>query len=182
MKIASVLAVVTGLFLAAYAAENSQVVIFNTGKNATLKVVDNGGLTLYEKTMTDRKTGTKVCQYIGFVISAKSQSVSKKIALKFEAANGDLSVTVGQKRSAILHWNSIKLDGKEFIADPKKGDNFAAKQFQGSKIAEKKLITFEAEFRGTTKKEQQALKSTAQNKKSASKNKSSKSGKTDKSK
>ena len=58
MKLASIIAVVTGLFLAAYAAENSQVVIFNTGKNATLKVVDNGGLTLYEKAMTDRKTGS----------------------------------------------------------------------------------------------------------------------------
>ena len=177
MKIASIFAVVTGIFLAACAAENSQVVIFNTGKSASLKVVDNGGLTIYEKTLSDRKTGVKTCQYIAFVISAKSQSVPKKIALKFEASNGDLSLTVGQKRSAALHWNSLKLDGKEMLSDPKKGDNFVTNQFQAGKVAEKKLITLEGEFRGMTKKEQQTLRNSTQNKKSAWKNKSSKSDK-----
>lgn len=177
MKIASIFAVMAGLLLAACAAENSQIVIFNTGKNATIKVVDNGGLTVYEKTQTDKKTGTKVYQCIYFGISAKSQSIPKKIALRFEAANGDLSLTVGLKRSSILHWNSLKVDGKELITDTKKGDIFVTKQFQAGKVAEKKLITLEASFRGTTKKEQQALKNVAQNKKAAWKNKSSKSDK-----
>ena len=177
MKIASIFAVVTGLLLTVCAAENSQIVIFNTGKNAAIKAVDNGGLTIYDKTRIDKKTGTRVYQCLYFGISAKSQTNPQKITLKFEASNGDLSLVVGRKRSSILHWSSLKVDGKELISDPQKGDIFVTKQFQAGKVAEKKLVTLEATFRATTKKEQQTLKNTAQNKKNAGKTKSSKSDK-----
>ncbi|MBQ7206162.1 MAG: hypothetical protein IJS01_00025 [Lentisphaeria bacterium] len=174
MKIVSVCAAIFCLFLGLTAAENSQIVIFNTGKNATIKAVEKGGLNIFEKTATDRKTGARLYQCLYFAISAKSQSALRTITVKFEAANGDLSVLVGLKNSAMLRWTSLKVDGKELLTNVKTGEIFNTKNFSAGKIGEKKLITLEGTFRGTTRKEQTAAKNASQNKKAAKKNKSSK--------
>ena len=173
MKLMAVFASLLCLLWGAAAVENSQIVIFNTGKNATIKAVEKGGLTIYEKTQTDRKTGERLYQCIYFGISVKTQS-TKTISIKFEAANGDLSLLIGLKNSAMLRWTSLKVDNKELLADPKTGDIFITKKFSAGKIGEKKLITLVGTFRGTSKKEQMAAKNTAQNKKSTKKSKSAK--------
>lgn len=174
MKLFPLCAALFCLFCGLAAAENSQIVIFNTGKKATIKAVEKGGLTIFEKTAADRKTGERLYQCLYFAISAKSQSALKTISIKFEAADGDLSVLVGLKNSAMLRWTSLKVDGKELLTDVKKGEIFTTKNFPAGKVGEKKLIALEGSFRGTTRKEQTAAKNASQNKKAAKKNKSSK--------
>ena len=174
MKFFPICAALFCLFCGLAAAETSQIVIYNTGKNATIKAVEKGGFNILEKTVSDRKTGTRLYQCLYFAIAAKSQSALKTITVKFEAANGDLSVLVGLKNSAMLRWTSLKVDGKELLANAKTGEVFATKRFTAGKIAEKKLIVLEGTFRATTRKEQTAAKNASQNKKAARKNKSSK--------
>jgi hypothetical protein len=153
-------------------AGSTQVAIFVTGKDAYLKVVDSGTAGVIKSaTKWDHKTSTKVFQCLYFIVSTKSQKEVKKINFKVEAEKGEMIFSIGRKRADKLLWTSIKVDGKEQIKDPKKGELIGLKQFKIEKIDKKKTITIEATLRAPTKKELQGDKSAAKKAKKSKKSK-----------
>lgn len=153
-------------------AGSTQFAVFVTGKDAHLKVVDAGNAGVIKSAAKwDHKTSTKIFQCLYFVVSTKSQKEVKKINFKIEAEKGELVVSIGNKRSDKLFWTSIKIDDKEQIKDPKKGELIGIKQFKLEKIDKKKTIAFEATVRAPTSKELQANKSAAKKSKKSKKSK-----------
>ena len=125
-------------------AGSTQFAVFVTGKDAHLKVVDAGNAGVIKSAAKwDHKTSTKIFQCLYFVVSTKSQKEVKKINFKIEAEKGELVVSIGNKRSDKLFWTSIKIDDKEQIKDPKKGELIGIKQFKLEKIDKKKTMTQE---------------------------------------
>lgn len=149
-------------------AGTTQMAVFLTGKNAHLRVLDKGGFNVKERTKWDKKTGTVIYRCFFFNITARSTSEMRKMTLKFEAAKGDLAVYIGHKRADKMLWTSLKIDGKEQVKDPKKGEVIGIKQFPIGKIDKNKSISLEATYRMTSKKDLQAQKSAS--KKSSKKN------------
>ena len=153
-------------------AGSTQVAIFVTGKDAYLKVVDAGTAGVIKSaTKWDHKTSSKVFQCIYFIVSTKSQKEAKKINIKVEAEKGEIIFSIGRKRADKLIWTSIKVDGKEQIKDPKKGELIGLKQFKIEKVDKKKTIAIEASFRAPTKKELQGDKNAAKKAKKSKKSK-----------
>ena len=153
-------------------AGSTQFAIFVSGKDAHLKVVDAGTAGVIKSaTKWDHKTSTKIFQCLYFIVSTKSQKEIKKINFKIEAEKGELVVSVGRRRADKLIWTSLKIDEKEQIKDPKKGELIGTKQFKIEKIDKKKTIAIEASFRAPTKKELQADKGAAKKAKKSKKSK-----------
>ena len=151
-------------------AGSTQVAIFVTGKDAYLKVVDAGTAGVIKSaTKWDHKTSTRLFQCLYFIVSTKSQKEVKKINFKVEAEKGEMIFSIGRKRSDKLIWTSIKVDGKEQIKDPKKGELIGLKQFKIEKIDKKKTIAIEATFRAPNKKELQGAKTSAKKSKKSKK-------------
>lgn len=152
-------------------AGNTQFAIFAMGKDAQLKAADRGTISLREKSQMDKKTGLKRFSCLFFNISAKSTRETKSFKFTIEAAKSDLTVYIGHARADKLIWTSIKLDGKEQIKDPKKGELIGIKQFKIGNIDQKKTIEIAGSYRVPTKKELQAEKKAV---KSSTKKKASK--------
>lgn len=152
-------------------AGHTQFAIFAMGKDSLLRVADSNVVSIREKTQIDKKTGTKRYSCLYFNISTKSSKETKSFKFKIEAAKSDLTVYIGHARADKLLWTSIKLDGKEQIKDPKKGELIGSKQFSIGKIDAKKTIEIEAAYREPSKKELQADKKNVKksNKKSSKK-------------
>ena len=158
---------------AVLSAAHSQFTILAMGKEAYLKTFDSGNAgPIREFTKWDRKTGTKYFQSLYFGVGTKNQKEVKKLNLKIETEKSDLIISLGNKRSDKLLWTSLKIDEKEQIKDPKKGELIGIKQFKIGKYDKKKNIVIEGTYRAPTKKELQADKNAA--KKSAKKSKKSK--------
>ena len=138
--------------LSIFAAEHSQVVIMNTGKAATLKMTAADNLKILEKTQKDRKTGEQKFRCAVFAVTAKSSTSVKKITLKLEVANGELSILVGRKKASPILWTSFKVDGKELL-NGKNGEIIVFKVLKAGKFDKKKEITLEASYRSPTRKE-----------------------------
>ena len=155
-------------------AGNTQFAIFAMGKDSLLKAADSGAVSIREKSKVDKKTGTKQYSCLYFNISAKSNKETKSFKFKIEAAKGDLLVYIGHARADKLMWTSIKLDGKEQVKDPKKGELIGSKKFSLGKIDAKKTIEIEASYRVPTKKELQADKKTVKKSSKKSSKKSTK--------
>ena len=138
--------------LSSFAADNSQVVIMNTGKAATLKMLEKDDLKIFERKLNDRKTGEQkfCCAY--FAVVAKSHSTVKKFSLKAAVSDGELSIHVGRKKASPLTWMSIKVDGKELLTG-KTGEVFVTRVFKVGKVDKKKEITIEASYRSPNRKE-----------------------------
>ena len=153
-------------------AGSAQFAIFLSGKDAHLKVVDAGSAGVIKSaTKWDHKTSSKIFQCLHFIVSAKSQKEVKKINFKVEAEKGELIFSIRSKRADKLIWTSLKIDEKEQIKDPKKGELIGTKQFKIEKIDKKKTIAIEATFRAPTKKELQADKGAAKKAKKSKKSK-----------
>lgn len=153
MKFFAVLFLCAGIISGLFAAGGTQIAIVNTGKNAVLKIKDRGDLKISEKTYRDRKTGAQTFRCVFFSLPGKSGK-DHKINLTLEAANGDMTIYIGNQKLDYFTWSSFKVDGKDMV--DKKSATFNTTQLKIGKIDKLKEIRIEGSCRLASRKEANA--------------------------